>query len=399
MRVLVLHSELGTLRGGGENFTRNLFASFVDRGHHVRAAFAADPFGRYPFRLPERIEPIPVRGLWSETLGQGALSAVGRRLTARRSLRAKWDYFQNALAWRTFRWNNKRFQRRIIGRMQSMMIDSDVVYVHCNPFLASEVARFRPTVLRLPGPLTAEVLPVLETIHAVCANGDALKRIRTFLGERALELPVGLDDRLFCPGPSPVRDSLRWTPQEKVVGYVGRLSHIKGVDLLVDGFRALAQKDPQARLLIIGEGEEERNLRAGLKSEIARNLVHMTGDVPHNQLPQWYRAIDLLAMPSRYENYSNAMLEALACGVPFVASNVGGNRALYETGAGWLFEQASASSLAASLETALADPREREARGTRGCLHVREGYSWSTSAKRLEEIIRSRCNGAVRDVE
>ena len=46
MRVLVLHSELGTLRGGGENFTRNLFSSFVGLGHHVKAAFTADPFVR-----------------------------------------------------------------------------------------------------------------------------------------------------------------------------------------------------------------------------------------------------------------------------------------------------------------------------------------------------------------
>ena len=100
MRLLVLHSQLGTLRGGGENFSRNLFASFAALGHDVRAAFAADSFGRYPFPLPTGIEAMPIRGWWSDTLGQATLSAVGRRLTGRRSLRRKWDRVQNAVAWR-----------------------------------------------------------------------------------------------------------------------------------------------------------------------------------------------------------------------------------------------------------------------------------------------------------
>src|SRR5437764_472549 len=106
VKVLVLHSELGTLRGGGENFTRNLFATFLTLGHQVTAAFTADPFGRYPFPLPEGVDALPIRGWWSENLGQATLSGIGRRLTSRPALRSKWDYLQNALAWRTFYWNN-----------------------------------------------------------------------------------------------------------------------------------------------------------------------------------------------------------------------------------------------------------------------------------------------------
>lgn len=389
MRVLILHSELGTLRGGGENFTRNLFASFVGLGHHVRAAFTADLFGRYPFSLPAGLEAIPIRGWWSENFGQATLSAVGRRLTSRPALRSKWDYAQNALAWRTFQWNNRRFKRKIITRLERAVRDVDVVYVHSNPFLASEVAAVRPTVLRLPGPLTVELLPVLTRIHAVCANGDALKRMRDFLGERALELPVGLDTRLFAPGPENGRAALGWTSGQRIVGYVGRLAHIKGVDLLAEGFKRLSRGRPDARLLVIGSGEEESNLRAILRAEIANGFVHFAGDVSHEALPRWYRTMDLLVMPSRYENCSNALLEALACGVPFVGSNVGGNQAFHETGAGWLFEPNSVSSLAATLAEAVADPVGLKTKGEHGRGHVDGRYSWSATARRLEDIIRS----------
>lgn len=389
MRVLVLHSELGTLRGGGENFTRNLFASFAARGHSVRAAFTADPLGRYPFPLPAGIEPMPIRGWESRSFGQATLSAVGRRLNGQEALARKWDYIQNGLGWRVSYWYGLRFQKRIVPRLAQVTRDVDVVYVHSNAFLAREVARVRPTVLRLPGPLPAELLPVLRSIHAVCANGDALQQMRSFLGENAIELQVGLDDRQFSPGPDSSRPQLGWTAADKIVGYVGRLTRIKGVDILAEGFRHLAKIRSDARLLIVGSGEEERNLRAILEAEIARGLVYLAGDVPHEQLPNWYRAMDVLVMPSRYENFSNAILEGLACGIPFVGSDVGGNRRLHDTGAGWLFDLNSPTSLAALLDQTLADCDALKRRGQLGRAHVQGRYSWRATAQQLEEIARN----------
>jgi glycosyltransferase involved in cell wall biosynthesis len=387
MRVLVLHSELGTLRGGGENFTRNLFASFVSLGHEVSAAFTADPFGRYPFQVPAGITAIPIRGWWSRSFGHGTLSAVNRRLTVRSSLHEKWEYIQNGVAWRTVHWHNRRFQRRILGRIEPVTWNVDAVYVHGDHFLASEVARIRPTVLRLPGPVTSEVLPALRKIHAVCANGDALKCIRSFMPD-AIELPVGLDYRRFAQGSSSCRERLGWTSEHKVVGYVGRLSRIKGVDILAEGFRALSTSRPDARLLFVGTGEEENNLRAILKREAAKGLVYFAGDVAHEELPLWYRAMDVLVMPSRYENYSNAILEALACAVPFVGSEVGGNRALYDAGVGWLFERDSPASLTNVLYEALADGEKRRALGQEGRAYVEGRYSWAATARRLEDILK-----------
>src|SRR4029453_15766055 len=99
MKVLVLHSELGVLQGGGENFTRNLFPAFAERGHRVMAAFVADRRGRYPLPLPAHIEPLPTPGWWSNTLGQATLASVSRHMPYTGRLRAQWDRVQEALAW------------------------------------------------------------------------------------------------------------------------------------------------------------------------------------------------------------------------------------------------------------------------------------------------------------
>src|SRR5262249_4732443 len=262
-------------------------------------------------------------------------SHFARFLPGEGRYRKQWDHIQAAITWRVFRWHTQRFQRRIESRFSESWGDFDAVYMHGDTVLASIVARHRPTVLRLPGPVTVELEPMLRKVHAVCANGDALLTIRSFLGNHATELPVGIDEQVFNPGRSSIRSKLGWTDQDRVVGYVGRLTHLKGVDLLAVAFRTISKSLANARLVVVGSGKEERNIRSDLAKELCQGKVHIERDVDHEQLPQWYRAMDLFVMPSRYENHSNAVLEAMACGIPFVASDVGGNNPLAKTGSGW----------------------------------------------------------------
>jgi len=206
-----------------------------------------------------------------------------------------------------------------------------------------------------------------------------------FLGDHATELPIGIDSDLFKPGPSTVRTELKW--QDKlVVGYVGRLTHLKGVDILANAFLEVLSKMKNVRLLMVGSGEESHNLRALLSKEYAKGITHFEPDVGHDKLADWYRAMDLLIMPSRYENFSNSVLEAMACGIPFLAADVGGNRIMAQTGAGWLFESGSVSSLVARLME-IANNRCELKRGKIGVHYVHSHYSWAAVAERLEQIL------------
>ncbi len=387
MRVLVLHSELGVLRGGGENFTRNLFSAFARAGHDVSAAFVADRDGRYPIPVPTGITPLPLSGWWSRKLGQPALSAVGRRVTALGVPVTSWERVQDAICWRTIEWHQRRFQRRVEAAFARDWKSYDAVYVHGDALLAAGAARHRPTILRLPGPIGIELAPALRAVNAVCANGDALQRMRAWLGDAIQDLPPGLDEQRFHPGASPIRAALGWSAQDAVVGYVGRLTSLKGVDLLAEGFRRAAQTLPRLRLLVVGSGELDGELRAALAGEMARGAVHIESDVAHEELADWYRAMSLFVMPSRYENFSNSVLEALACGVPVLASSVGGNTLLAETGAGWLFDCGSSASLAGELIRTVGEHAELARRGSLGAHYVRGRYSWKATSARLETII------------
>jgi glycosyltransferase involved in cell wall biosynthesis len=388
MKVLVLHSELGVLWGGGETFTTSLFKAFARRGHEVSAAFVADRQSRYPRTLPDEFQLIPVPGWWSRKPGQTLLSVMGSRLPDR--LRPRWTRLQEALSWRTIHWHNHRFQRRIEADFAETWAQFDAVYVNGNVGLAHAAASRRPTLLMLPGPVSSDEAWMLPGIQAVCAHDDGLTVIREILGERALELPLGLDTSVFHPAPSPVRADLGWSDGELVFGFVGRLDLIKGIDLLGEAFAAVSQSVPEARLMIVGSGEEEQRVRTVLANQIGEGKVHVQPRMSQERLPDWYRAMDILLMPSRYETMSNAVLEGMACGVPFIASAVGGSRNLADLGAGWLHEPESVSSLRDAMLVAARRRSELKCFGARGSRHVLERYSWTGSAERLEHILRTR---------
>jgi len=390
MKILVLHAELGILRGGGENFTRNLFVEFSKRGHQVSAAFGVDFNGKYSIPLPACIRPIPIRGWWSISPGQSVLSFIGRYIPHHSLLRPGWDRIQDAVSWRTIRWFKSRFQQRVEQEFAGRWNEYDAVYVHGNVLLAGRTSRRCSTILRLPGPVGTDLEPFLKSIPLVCANGDALRRIRSFLGNHAVELPIGLDDQAFSPAPSLLRSRLGWGPDDLVLGYVGRLFHLKGVDLLAAAYLKLSESLSNVRLVMVGSGEEEAPIRNVLSRQIARGLVHLERDVDHAELPEWYRLMDAMVMPSRYENFSNSVLEAMSCGVPVLASDIGGNQLIPAIGAGWVFEPGSVSSLAERMRMIAAKRDDIQALGANGRRHVQGHYSWPASAERLENLIMTR---------
>jgi PEP-CTERM/exosortase A-associated glycosyltransferase len=148
------------------------------------------------------------------------------------------------------------------------------------------------------------------------------------------------------------------------VGFVGSFYAYEGLDLLLDAFPALLQKRPELRLLLVGGGPQEANLKAQAQQLGVADKIVFTGRVPHGEVSRYYDQIDLLAYPRHSMRLTELVtplkpLEAMAQGRLFVASDVGGHKELIRDGeTGKLFKAGSADALAAAVDEML-DHRER----------------------------------------
>lgn len=143
---------------------------------------------------------------------------------------------------------------------------------------------------------------------------------------------------------------------ERVFFYSGSLIHRKGVDLLARAFRQVAARHPQVRLVILGTGEMEQEMRNQLRPCAGR--ITWLGFQPWDQLPACYTKGSIFCFPSRYDGWGLALVEALAAGMPAIGTDRAGAALefLSEGKAGWLIEAGNESALAETMERALTLP-------------------------------------------
>jgi len=109
-----------------------------------------------------------------------------------------------------------------------------------------------------------------------------------------------------------------------VIGCVGRLEPIKGIQYFVEAAFTILERLPTARFMIIGGGEEESKLREIVSQGGASQSVVFTGEIAHNALNRYVAACDIIVIPSLSEGMPNVLMESIACCKPVVATSVGG---------------------------------------------------------------------------
>ncbi len=208
---------------------------------------------------------------------------------------------------------------------------------------------------------------------SVC-NSDAgrICERKGFPGAATL-IPLGVDTQRFSPGPEGPAGEV------PVIGYVGRLEPHKGVHVLLE---AVARLD-RATLRVAGAGPEEEALRARVAELRIGDRVELVGSVGQDQLPDFYRGLDVLAVPSLptpawLEQFGRVVVEAMACGVPVVASDTG---ALPDVvgDAGLLVPPGDPEALATALKSVLEDDATRGELSRRGVEQAQQA-SWSEVA-------------------
>lgn len=205
--------------------------------------------------------------------------------------------------------------------------------------------------------------------------------------ERIELVPPGVDHAFFSPGDRRgARRALGWDDRP-VLLFVGRIQPLKGLTVAVDALAMLARDD--LRLVVVGgssgvDGAAElARARQRIESLGLAHQVTFVAPRPHHLLSTHYRAADVVVVPSRSESFGLVALEAAACGVPVVASAVGGLTTLVEDGVtGFLVPERDPALFADRIAKLLDDPMTAAEMSIEAATRARR-YTWSTTAGRL----------------
>lgn len=238
---------------------------------------------------------------------------------------------------------------------------------------------------------------VLRHADNVIANSDFTRAELVRMGvpeQRIVLINPGVDVEHFRPGLpcEDLKQGIGLGPGEKLILSVGRLSRRKGFDMMIQSLPELLGAGLQVRYVLVGIGQDHDYL-----GQLARDLgvadrVHLLGQVSPEDLPRWYNACDLFAMPNREingdtEGFGMVFIEAAACGKPALAGEAGGAGAAVINGVtGICVNGADRDQLVTLLDRLLRDEPFREALGAAALARVRGEFAWEFIAQKTHEL-------------
>ena len=240
---------------------------------------------------------------------------------------------------------------------------------------------------------------VVTTSSEYFDHSPTLQKIAKTTTSIYKSIPLGVDAGVFSPGA--VRPFLReqWSIDQgaAIIGFVGSIDsahYFKGIPQLLSAFSILTRTHSQKRfaLLIVGEGDQLNNFQRIVHDAGLEQSVHFVGRVLDADLPDYYRLMDCLVLPSttRSEAFGLVLLEAMACGKPVIASNLPGVRTLVQEGLnGRLVTPGSHEQLADALIDLFGAPEQLQQMGLNGRALVEKQYQWSQVAQAWQALYRS----------
>lgn len=242
----------------------------------------------------------------------------------------------------------------------------------------------------------AEVIGCADAVLASC-DVEAAQLCDLYGADptRVAIVAPGVDHAIFGPGNrDQARRALGLDPDRSFVLFVGRIQPLKGVELALEALAEVLASpgEDRAELVVIGgpsgpRGPETlgRLRRRAAEPDLA-GRVSFVPPQPHELLATWYRSADVAIVPSRSESFGLVALEAAACGVPVVATDVGGLRSLVDDGeTGYLVSDRRPSAFAAPLGRLLADGQLATRLGSAAARRGRR-YTWAAAGRRLRDL-------------
>ena len=238
----------------------------------------------------------------------------------------------------------------------------------------------------------AEIIQCSDAICVSCVEEE--EQFRRLYGDphgRIEIIAPGVEHAFFTPGDQAgARRAINVDPDVPFILFVGRIQPLKGPDVAIRALAALGR--PDAQLAIVGgssghNGDVQASEAHALVDELGlHDQVHFIEPKPHHILSTWYRAADIVLVPSRSESFGLVALEAAACGVPVVASAVGGLLSLVDDGeTGYLIEGRKPADYADAMRKILNDSELAASMG-KAAVERAQAYTWRAAAERLRDL-------------
>ena len=246
-------------------------------------------------------------------------------------------------------------------------------------------------------PLLKWTLQHADGLIGVCS---ALSQEMIALGarpERVGTIGNGVDPSRFFPsGQTEVRNLLKIPNGRKIVLAVGSLVTVKGYHLLIPAVADLKRRGIPIRFYVAGEGPARHQLERMIHDLDLSDDVILLGNVPNDQLRNWYSAADVSCLSSSREGWANVLLESMACGTPVVASRIWGTPEVVVSDDLGLLVDLNSEAIADGLSVALQRSWNRER-----IVSFARQRSWNTVANEvqqwLEKISNHKARGAARN--
>lgn len=367
-RVAIVNYTLSMMRGGGETRDLSFAAHLRDLGCEVTLVSVDPLFGRvrHPIQdLPSRLLKAP----------------YFRDLVYRLMVLPKTGRLATFLLNQDF----KRFSKKVIEMAADPACQIDILQAAgLYPVVDVKRQRQMPVIIRNQGGLPAKWLrPYVPRADAVIGDGwDALNFERA-LGRELIEVTGGVDSELFRPAPPDPELTVRLDGR-RVLLYVGRFVPLKNLPMSIDAFAIVRRSQPDAALVLVGEGALEGQIREQVSRLGLSADVTFMGHQPQSRLPALYAASEIVLLSSSFDNSPNCILEANACERPVVATRVGGvPRYVTEGENGLLADTGDAEGFAQAILDLLRQPERAREMGLNGRQRILERHSWRTSAEKL----------------
>lgn len=229
----------------------------------------------------------------------------------------------------------------------------------------------------------------------ICVSHTTAKAV---LGERlgsrllrhVLVIPNALDMRAAEKAePHDWHRQLGIDEDHRIVGYVGRLAHNKGADILLRASASVDHQYPDTHWVIVGEGPERAFLQQLATESGLEDKVHFAGSLPREAVLSALKGFDIAVAPSREEGFGLTALEAMACGVPLIASRVDALAEIVIDGkTGLLFSPADHGDLSRNLCSMIQDPWFCKRLGKEAAAHANKTYGLPNYQNRIASLLQ-----------